>query len=188
MADPDVRDASRRESLDAVRSALRELHGPRLHGFALLLTLGDTRLAEGLASDALAAGQLRIDGLRHPERAAAWLRARVVRGARRGRVRRGHRGGDPGALADLGADQAVVAGLASLDRIERAALVASAIERLDARDVAVVVGRSARSLERLLSRARVRYAAAYLAADADHEPIDGPLGRRLREIAHRAMG
>jgi DNA-directed RNA polymerase specialized sigma24 family protein len=81
----------------------------------------------------------------------------------------------------------VVAGLAALDRIERAALIASAIERIDPRDVAIIVGRSARSLERLLSRARVRYAAAFLNADTEHEPIDGPLGRRLREIAHRAM-
>ena len=28
-------------SPDVVQNAFRELHGPRLHGFALLLTLGD---------------------------------------------------------------------------------------------------------------------------------------------------
>src|ERR687895_367576 len=60
--------------VEVVRAAFRELHGRRLHGFALLLTLGDRERAASLASDALAAGQLRVDELRHPERAAAWLR------------------------------------------------------------------------------------------------------------------
>ena len=69
-----------------MRDAFRELHGSRLHGFAQLLVLGDRHAAAKLASDALADGAARVDELRHPERAAAWLRRRVVE---RARVRRG---------------------------------------------------------------------------------------------------
>ena len=68
---------------------------PRLHGFAILVTLGDRRAAERAAGFALAAGAEQAAALRHPERAAAWLRARTLRtlGSRgcgdRRRLRRG---------------------------------------------------------------------------------------------------
>src|SRR5262245_49203152 len=86
----------------ALRDAFRELHGRRLHGFALLLTLGDRAEAARLASDALDAGVARVDELRHPERAAAWLRRRVVDRARVSRAVPP----DAHATADLGADSA----------------------------------------------------------------------------------
>ncbi|HEX5040006.1 MAG TPA: hypothetical protein VFW95_07735 [Candidatus Limnocylindria bacterium] len=181
-APPDV------ERADLVREAFHELHGRRLHGFGLLLTLGDRRGASRLAGEALAAGADRAGHLRHPERAAAWLRARVVRNAGGAGVARDHVGDDRAALADLGADGPVIAGLAALDRTERAAVIASSIERLDTRDVATIVGREAGSLERLLSGARRRYAAAYEAAAIDDPPLNGPLAVRLHEIAMRAMG
>src|SRR6187431_2709085 len=79
-------DRSPNSNPDVLRAAFRELHGRRLHGFALLLTLGDRPGAARLASEALAAGAMRVDELRHPERAAAWLRHRLVDRARVGRA------------------------------------------------------------------------------------------------------
>ena len=80
-----------------------------------------------------------VDELRHPERAAAWLRAHVAKGAASIRRREGRVVAV--ALGGLGADPAVVAGLAALDMSERAAFIAASIETLDPRDVAVVVER-----------------------------------------------
>ena len=167
---------------DAARAAFRELHGRRLHGFALLLTLGDRATAARLASEALATGAARIDELRHPERAAAWLRRRVVDGARSNRGVRV----DGRILLDLGVDGPVVAGIAALDRLERAALIASAVERLDRRDVATIVGRDGSALDRLLRRARQRFMRIH-AETATEDPPDGPIVTRVHELARRAM-
>ena len=68
---------------ELVRAAFRDLHGARLYGFALLVTLGDRGRAARLSATALAAGASRLADLRHPERAAAWLRARVLADAAR---------------------------------------------------------------------------------------------------------
>jgi len=102
-------------------------------------------------------------------------------------VARNRVGDDRAALTDLGADPAVVAGLAALDRLERAAIIASSIERLAGRDVATIVDRDGRALERLMLRSRARYAAAFGAAVTEAIPLDGPLATRLHEIALRAM-
>jgi DNA-directed RNA polymerase specialized sigma24 family protein len=171
---------------DAVLVAFRDLHARRLHGFALLLVLGNRPAAARLASDALQAAGERIGGLRHPERAAAWLRARVVRMARglgRTEPRRSDR---VDALDELGMDAAVFAGLEALSQRERAALVATAIERLDWRDAATIVDSDGRGFDRLVARARRRYAAAYGAA-APEAMAHGPLCERVRDIAQRAM-
>jgi DNA-directed RNA polymerase specialized sigma24 family protein len=167
---------------DAVREAFRELHGQRLHGFALLLTLGDRPAAARLASEALAAGAVRLDELRHPERAAAWLRRRIVRDARiarNGRI-------DAGVMRDLGAAGPVATAIGSLDRLERAALISSGIERFDPRDVATIVGRDGSALERLLRRARERYLRAHATA-ADDPTVDGPIAEHVRTLARRAL-
>jgi len=166
--------------------AFRDLHGRRLHGFSLLLVLGDRPAAARLASDALLAAGERIGELRHPERAAAWLRARVVRLARGiGRVepRRSDRFD---ALDALGVDGGVFAGLEALSQRERAALIATTIERLDRRDAATIVDCDGQVFDRLIVRARRRYAAAYGAA-APEAMADGPMGERVRAIAKRAM-
>ncbi len=169
---------------DDVRAAFHALHGRSVHGFALLLTLGDRAAAARLASDALAHAGARVDELRHPERAAAWMRARIVRDALHGRrALRPNRD----AVAELGADDGVATALASLDHFARAALIASVVERLDLRDVAVVVGRDGSRLRRLIARGRQRYADAYLGTDPG-EIHDGPIATRLRDIAHRAIG
>jgi len=172
-------------SPDLVRAAFRELHARRLHGFAQLLVLGDRAFAARLAADALASGAQNIDDLRHPERAAAWLRQHVVARAG-GTAAGGSQAVDRHVLGDLGADDGVVAGLAMLRRHERAALIASAIERLDRRDVATIVGRDGGALDRLLRRARTRYLQGYTAVA--HEPLgDGPLTARIRDVAQRTL-
>ena len=167
---------------EMMREAFRELHGRRLHGFALLLTAGDRRAAAWLASEALAAGTARLEELRHPERAAAWLRHRVVDRARVGR-------NEPTrapALEELGADRWVVAAITALDRLERAALIASVVERLDRRDVATIVGRGGDGLDRLVRRSRERYMRVHRATATDGGEA-GPIVGRVREIARRAM-
>lgn len=172
-----------------LRAAFRELHGRRLHGFALLLTLGDRSLAGRLTAEALASGADRVEELRHPERAAAWLRARVV-----DHLPRRHEPPSPdeerAALDPLGVDRIVVDGLDALTPHERAALVAADVERLDRGDVESVVGRRGAALDRLLTRARTRYLSAVgrspIAPDRDIEA--GLLVRRIRAVAARAMG
>jgi DNA-directed RNA polymerase specialized sigma24 family protein len=180
--DPAPLDPSPDQPADEVRGAFRDLHGRRLHGFALLLTLGDRPTAARLASTALAAGAARIGELRHPERAAAWLRQRVVEDARSVRGQRG----DGQVLAELGADESVSTSIAVLDRLERAVLIASAIERLDRRDVAVIVGRDGAALDRLLRRARERYLRAH-AATVPGEPPEGPIAAHVQRLARRAL-
>jgi DNA-directed RNA polymerase specialized sigma24 family protein len=167
---------------DVVRAAFRELHGRRLHGFALLLTLGDAAAAARLASEVLATGATRVGELRHPERAAAWLRRRVVDRARVSR----QAAIEDRAVLELGADAALLTALGSLDRHERAALIASHVERLDRRDVGWIVRRDGRALDRLLRRARERYLNAYPETAADR-PADGPIMARVLDLARRAM-
>lgn len=171
---------------EAVRSAFRDLHGRRLHGFALLLTLGDRSRAARLAADAMAEGTAHIDELRHPERAAAWLRARVVRAAR-GMGHGGLRLSDRlQALSAIDADGGVLAGMTALGLVERAAVIASSVERLDRRDVAIIVGKDGSALDDLLSRARLRYARRFATAAPEGVP-PGPVTERVREVATRAM-
>jgi hypothetical protein len=168
-----------------VRAAFDEVHGARLHGFALLLTLGEADRAARLTRAALAAAAPRARELRHPERAAAWLRARVV--ARAGRER-SHPGRDavPAPLVALGVDLPTFAGLAALAPRERAAIVAAVVERLDARDVETIVGRGGAALERMLVSARRRFVEAH-AATAGAPSLDGPFASRLTDIATRAL-
>ncbi len=167
----------------SIQAAFRELHGARLHAFALLLTLGDREQAAELASAAIAAASDRIPQLRHPERAAAWLRARVTREARLGdrRLDRSLR------LADLNVAPAALAGLAALSREERAGLIATAIERLDRRDVAVVVRRNGERLDSLLRRARRRYLDAAAAAPDPPDGPPGPIALRLAATVTRTL-
>lgn len=166
--------------------AFRDLHGSRLHGFALLLTLGDRSSAAQLAAEAIAAGADRLGELRHPERAAAWLRARVVRGAG-GDDRRLRASQRLAALAELGVGPAVLAGLSALSRSERAGLIATAIERLDRRDVAGIVGRDGDRLDSLLRRARRRYLAGAAATTDALEGPPGPIRERIAASAARTM-
>jgi DNA-directed RNA polymerase specialized sigma24 family protein len=169
-------------------AAFRELHGKRLHGFALLVSLGETGLAERVAGEALEAGASQADALRHPERAAAWLRARALRGLHQGVGR-----GTPPtteqrreALAPLGVDDAIYEGLAVLSLEARAALVASAVERFEPIDTETILGASPPAARRVIARARDGYLQA-VHGRSTHRLPDGALARRIREVTERAM-
>jgi hypothetical protein len=166
----------------ALHDAFVELHGERLLGFGLLVTLGDRGLAGMLSAEALAAGADRIGQLRHPERAAAWLRARLTQAARRASWGQ-RRPSDPErreALAELGVEPAAYDALASLDVRGRAAIAASAVEGLTAADVHEIVGSDDR-----VRRARRDYMTAYLAASRTRNarPPTGTLMARVNAIA-----
>lgn len=172
-------------------AALRDLHGVRLHGFALLLTLGDRPLAARLAATALAEGTRRAHELRHPERAAAWLRRGVLRSLPRRRTPPAADGAGQAALAELNLPAFGFDGLAALSPTARAALVASVVERLHPIDVETVVGRGSASTRSLLADARRRYLAAAARALGDQAGPDqepGPLASRVRQIAARTLG
>ena len=168
-------------------AAFRNLHGPRLHAFALLLTLGDRRRAALLAADAIAAAADHLGELRHPERAAAWLRARVTDHARTEDHRLDATERLAG-LAELNVGPVALAGLSALSRVERAGLIAATIEGLDQRDVATVVGRDGRRLDGLLRRARRRYLDGAAASQGVLDGPPGPIGQRIVASAARTMG
>jgi DNA-directed RNA polymerase specialized sigma24 family protein len=179
---PDAADASS----EALWRAFRELHSPSLHGFALLLTLGDRRRAISLTAGAFTAAEGHATELRHPERAAAWLRARVLRAAGR-RDSRIDAQVRLDALEPLSVSSAVLAGLAALDVVDRAALIGSGIERLDHRDVAVIVGCSGNRFDALLRRARQRFLDGCAAAPDGPSGLGGPLTDLVHAAAARAM-
>ena len=167
-------------------AAFRNLHGARLHAFALLLTLGDRRRAALMAADAIAAAGEHLEELRHPERAAAWLRARVAHGARSG-GRQLDAAERLASLAELNVGPVALAGLSALSRLERAGLIASSIEGLDQRDVATVVGRDGRRLDAFLRRARRRYLDGAAASPGSLDGPPGPIGQRIVASAARTM-
>jgi hypothetical protein len=178
-----------------LQAAFRDLHGPRLDGFALLVALGDRPLASAAASNVLAAAALRLAELRHPERAAAWLRRRVVEelaASGRGRMPETER---RATLNGLGVSRPSFDGMAALSVLERAALVAAAVERLDPLDVEQVLDRSPSDTRAILERARGRYLAATvvgLARETSTLPADpnapGELAARVEGVANRTMG
>lgn len=171
-----------------MRAAFRDLHGARLHGFALIVALGDRQRAATATSDALHAGAERTDALRHPERAAAWLRAAVVRSLAGRRLRRPQGPGHDErrhALAPLGVGAEAYHALAQLSALERAALVASDGERLAAIDVETVLGGGRGRAERIIRDARRRYLAACLAHAATASGEGSPGARD--EVATTAL-
>lgn len=174
--------------------AFRDLHGPRLHGFAILVTLGESRAAERAAGFALAAGAAQAAALRHPERAAAWLRARTLRSLHeRGSLHRSTPdGARRAALAALGVDETVYLGLAALNLDARAALVASAIERFEPIDVETILDAGPAATRHAIAQAREKYArfAKRGAADEAEDTADVPVGElasRVQDVATRAF-
>jgi DNA-directed RNA polymerase specialized sigma24 family protein len=179
--------------------SMRELHGRRLHGFALLVTLGDQPLAGRLAADALAADDVGTTELSRPALTAALLRRAVLRLAT-------HREADleldqvivgmnspvppvdgPAALESLRVDARAFAALRVLGIRQRAAIVATFVERLAPRDVATIVELDGARLESLV---RDALHLATSAADAnlpDQSTPDGPVVRRMRKIAARTL-
>ena len=177
-----------------LEAAFRALHGSRLHGFALLVALGEAEAAERAAGEALAAGGRQAAALSHPERAAAWLRARALRGLHQS-LSRGTPTSPPAkraALTSIGVDDTVYEGLAALSAEGRAALVASAIERFEPRDTETILGASPPAARRLIARARDRFLQVVEGQTAEQsgpstsEP-EGMLAKRIRDVAARAM-
>jgi hypothetical protein len=174
---------------DLLREAFGDLHGRRLHGFALLVALGDIERAERATAVALAAGEEHATALRHPERAAAWLRARVLGSLR------GHGIGPSmteasrrASLAPLGVAGPAFDGMAALSPIERAALVASVIEGFEPIDVETILDMGPTAARRITARALERYQLAGTAAEPSAiGAAPGSLAHRVQEVAGRAL-
>ncbi len=172
-----------------MHAAFRDVHGARLHGFAQLVTLGDRRAAAEAASAALLAGLRHAHELRHPERAAAWLRAHVVRSLAHRRLAAPR---DAAArervLAALGARPLTCRALATLSLLERAAIVAEDVERLDPIDVETVIGKPPETSRRILRTARERYMRAFLELMDDALiPSGGELALRIERVTRRVL-
>ena len=174
--------------------AFRDLHGQRLHGFAILVTLGDSQAAERAAGFALAAGAAQAAALRHPERAAAWLRARTLRSLheRRALKRSASTAARRAALGALGVDETVQRGLAALSIDARAALVASAIERFDPIDVETILDAAPAATRHAIAQAREKYlrSANRVSAEEAETPTEQPNGElatRVQDVATRAF-
>ena len=168
-------------------AALRELHGGQLHGFALLLTLGDQPAAAKLASDALEAGAVRADELQHPPRATVWLRNSVLGAAERRRSDPNH--DEPtrrAALRALGVNDEAHAALNALSILERAAVVASGVEEFEESDVAKIVGLDLVRSRRIVREA-LRHAISAGMAEPSQSAPDGPIVARTRAIAARVL-
>jgi hypothetical protein len=170
-----------------LRAAFRDVHGPSLHGFALLLTLGDREVASRIASLALAEGARRAATLRHPERAAAWLRRRVIHaygGRRRPELPLEER---LTALAAMGVDEGAYEALAGLSLADRVALVAGEIERLDPTDLELVLQEGTSRVRRRVSQARTRFLVRRMAVVSTGTEALGPVGKRIIDIANRML-
>lgn len=174
-----------------LRAAFRDAHGARLNGFALLMTMGDHALAAALAADALAAGTRHAAALRHPERAAAWLRRRVLRTMpRRSQPRPGSSDQERRAtLAALGVDRATYDVLARFSIQQRAVLIAGEVEGLSPLDLEVVLGTGATSVRKRMAETRRLFLARHSAvADRNHAPDASSLEGRIQSIADQALG
>jgi hypothetical protein len=180
------------QEADLLRAAFRDVHGAGLHGFAVLLTVGDRSRAASLAAVALAQGTYRVAELRHPERAATWLRSLVLGAARRTRESRRHsRRERHAALLELGVPEPAIETLEGLSIEDRAAVVASSVERFSMVDVAAILGRELEATRGIVRSARRRYLAAALHWLAD-EPASafqgGEIAARVDDVAQRTVG
>ena len=172
---------------ELLRAAFRDVHGARLHGFALVLALGDRHAAGRLTADTFAALAGEASRLRHPERAAAALRAELLRRARGLRARTVSEA-ELQTLTHLGVDGDTAAALGQLTVVERASVLASAIERFSDEDVAVILGVSPARARQVTGRARRRYVEHHATTDTGDAPREGSIVARVQAAAARAMG
>lgn len=175
------------------QAAFRDLHAARLHGFCLVVSLGDRGAAASAAGGAMARAVPHLGDLRHPERAAAWLRSAALADLASSRAR------EPEAarretLRSLGVTDAAFDGLAGMGVRERAALVAAAVERLEPLDVETILRSDAGTTRRLVERARRHYLAAAGTAigrehgDGTQDAPPGGLTRHIEALADAALG
>jgi hypothetical protein len=166
------------------------MHASRLHGFALLLTIGDEARAAGAAAAAMRAGAKRAEELRHPERAAGWLRHQVINELRRTWPAvvvtpiEWH-----AALRRMRASDVLISALEGMTVERRAALVAGTIEGMDLADVATILDTDLVRAGRAVEGSRREYleTAARMALPAEGA-APGPLAERIREITARTIG
>ena len=173
---------------DLLRAAFRDVHGVRLHGFALIVLLGDRTTAARLASETIAAAAADAPRLRHPERAAAVLRAGLLRRARRARAPGTLGESQRATLAHLGVDGPAAVALARLRPEERAALVASQVERFGDDDLATILRTTAGRARRAAMAARRRFIERFPAGGESLDELRGPIAERVRGVSARAMG
>lgn len=168
-----------------MRSAFRDVHAARLHGFALLVTGGDGAAAAHLTNAVLGAHAPRVAAEHHPERVAAALRAELLRRARRLRRPEVTRDERAATLRALNVDASAAEALARLGVPARAALVAGDVERFGPEDVAIILNTSAASARRAVRAARRQYISAHPGPPAG---VVGPIRAQIAEIAVRALG
>ena len=177
---------------NTLRAAFRDLHAARLHGFALLVTVGDRTRAAQAASTAVAAGAQRAVELRHPERAAAWLRRRVLKDLRRISASRNLTPTERHlALVEIGAAPPAIAALEDMTLERRSALVAGVVERFSVADVASILDTDLAGAQRALDGARREYLAhaAFLMRELPNATVQGgALADRIDRVAARAVG
>lgn len=169
--------------------AFWDTHAARLHGFALLLTTGDQARAASVAIAAMEAGAGRAAELRHPERAAGWLRHEVITELRRTwptpRLTANER---HEALRGIRVAEPVISALEGMTVERRAALVAGVIEGLDLADVATTLDTDLARASRAVEGARREYLASATRAGTENDSKPGPLAHRIREVTTRAIG
>ncbi|HEX3219757.1 MAG TPA: hypothetical protein VHU77_07015 [Candidatus Limnocylindria bacterium] len=137
-----------------------------LHGFALILTIGDRSQSASVAARAFA-DAAPADPEVDPSRVTTWLRARVLRDVRRlPRDARLTSDDRFAALHELGVERSTTEALAGLSLDERAALIAASVERHELSAVATIIGKSPGEARRILRAARAGYRDAALAAQA----------------------
>jgi len=166
------------------------MHASRLHGFALLVTIGDEARAASAAAAAMKAGAKRAEELRHPERAAGWLRRQVIIELRRSwPTVPVTPAGWHEVLRRMHVTDTLISALESMTVERRAALVAGTIEGLELADVATTLDMDLARAGRAVEGARREYmdVAARSAAPAE-VTLPGPLAQRIGDITARAIG
>ncbi|HKO32900.1 MAG TPA: hypothetical protein VJY85_04045 [Candidatus Limnocylindria bacterium] len=175
------------EDAEQLQAASWGAHAARLHGFALLLTVGDEPRAAAAAIAALEAGALRAES-QDSGQAAAWLRREVI-----GELRRTwptpylppHE--RHAVLGRMGATDALISSLEGMSAERRAALVVASIEGMPMADVATTLDTDLGDAYRAVEGARLDYLTTAARMTASGPAAGkGPLAQRINEIRARA--
>ena len=177
------------EDAEQLQEASSDANAARLHGFALLLTVGDEPRAAAAAIAALEAGAERAES-QDADQAAAWLRREVIGELRRTWPTPYLAPGERHAvLSRMGVAEPLISALEEMSAEQRAALVVSSIEGMAMADVATTLDADLGDAYRAVEGARLDYltTAARMTAPGP-AATPGPLARRISEIRARAIG
>ena len=176
------------EDAEQLQAASWDAHAARLHGFALLLTVGDQPRAASAAIAALEAGAERAAS-QDSDQAAAWLRREVIGELRRTwptpqlQPEERH-----AVLHRMGVADPLISSLEGMSAERRAALVVSTIEGMAMADVANTLDTDLGDAYRVVEAARLDYLTTTLQVTAPgRTETPGPLARRISEIQARAI-